>query len=91
MGAGGAAGAGHTGAGAGGHINGASAGAGFTGGADSQPARTMQAAHRAAAMDDNGVMGWVFLEIFGALAAALAIVWWTFPKGTESDDDKGER
>src|SRR5437868_4258253 len=24
-------------------------------------------------------MGWVFLEIFAALAIAIAIVWWTFP------------
>jgi hypothetical protein len=25
-------------------------------------------------------VGWVFLEILGALAIAIAIVWWTFPK-----------
>jgi hypothetical protein len=25
-------------------------------------------------------MGWVFLEIFVALAVAVAIVWWTLPR-----------
>lgn len=38
--------------------------------------------------DDNGntrdskekAVGWVFLEIVAALAIAVAIVWWTFPK-----------
>ena len=40
-------------------------------------------------MDDNDrdvwlieetVVFWVFLEIVAALAVAVAIVWWTFPK-----------
>jgi hypothetical protein len=25
-------------------------------------------------------VGWVFLEVFLALAIAVGIVWWTFPK-----------
>jgi hypothetical protein len=29
---------------------------------------------------------WVFLEIFAALAIAVAIVWWTFPRKPRSDD-----
>ena len=35
-------------------------------------------------------MGWVFLEILIALAIAVAIVWWTFPRkqrGDEARDD----
>jgi hypothetical protein len=31
-------------------------------------------------------LGWVLLEVFTALAVAIAIVWWTFPK-----TPKGER
>jgi hypothetical protein len=39
-------------------------------------------------------LGWVLLEVFAALAAAVAIVWWTFPKkpkddGTVGRDDEG--
>ena len=34
-------------------------------------------------------VGWVFLEIFAALAIAIAIVWWTFPK--KPRDGEGER
>ena len=42
----------------------------------------------AAALDHNGrthdwkekAVGWVFLEIVIALAIAVAIVWWTFPR-----------
>jgi uncharacterized membrane protein YccC len=32
-------------------------------------------------------MGWVFLEVLLALAIAIAIVWWTFPKTSKKDDD----
>ena len=31
-------------------------------------------------------MGWVFLEILAALAIAIAIVWWTFPRKPKADD-----
>jgi hypothetical protein len=34
-------------------------------------------------------LGWVFLEILAALAIAVAIVWWTFPKKPKDGD--GER
>ncbi len=34
-------------------------------------------------------VGWVFLEILGALAIAIAIVWWTFPK--KPRDGEGDR
>jgi hypothetical protein len=30
---------------------------------------------------------WVFLEIVAALAIAVAIVWWTFPKRSKADRD----
>jgi hypothetical protein len=33
-------------------------------------------------------MAWVFLEILAALAIAIAIVWWTFPKSPKKDDDE---
>jgi hypothetical protein len=33
-------------------------------------------------------LGWVFLEILAALAIAVAIVWWTFPKKPKNDDEK---
>jgi hypothetical protein len=64
--------------------------ASFTGGADSHAA-SATAAKAHAAIDDNGAMGWVFLEIFAALAIAVAIVWWTFPKKARRDDEPGER
>jgi hypothetical protein len=31
-------------------------------------------------------VGWVFLEIIAALAIAVAIVWWTFPKKPRAGD-----
>jgi hypothetical protein len=62
----------------------------FTGGPDSQPARASTASVQAA-IDDNGAMGWVFLEIIVALAIAVAIVWWTIPKQAKRDDETGER
>ncbi|HUP29320.1 MAG TPA: hypothetical protein VM122_04030 [Usitatibacter sp.] len=31
-------------------------------------------------------MGWVFLEIAAALAIAVAIVWWTFPRKPRGGD-----
>jgi hypothetical protein len=30
-------------------------------------------------------LGWVLLEIFAALAIAVAIVWWTIPRRPKSD------
>jgi len=30
-------------------------------------------------------LGWVLLEIFAALAIAVAIVWWTIPKPPKTD------
>ena len=33
-------------------------------------------------------MGWVFLEVALALAAAVGIVWWTLPK--KKRDDGGD-
>jgi hypothetical protein len=33
-------------------------------------------------------MGWVFLEVLAALAIAIAIVWWTFPKQPKKRDDE---
>ncbi len=33
-------------------------------------------------------MAWVFLEILAALAAAIAIVWWTFPKKQKGRDEE---
>jgi uncharacterized membrane protein YccC len=35
-------------------------------------------------------MGWVFLEVIVALAIAVAIVWWTFPKKEARRDDGAE-
>jgi uncharacterized membrane protein YccC len=31
---------------------------------------------------------WVFLEIFAALAIAVAIVWWTFPKKPRGERER---
>ena len=31
-------------------------------------------------------VGWVFLEIAAALAIAVAIVWWTFPRKPRGED-----
>jgi hypothetical protein len=31
-------------------------------------------------------VGWVLLELLAALAIAIAIVWWTFPKSEKRDD-----
>ena len=33
-------------------------------------------------------LGWVFLEIVAALAIAVAIVWWTFPKKPKGRDEE---
>jgi hypothetical protein len=33
-------------------------------------------------------LGWVFLEIVAALAIAVAIVWWTFPKKPGGRDEE---
>jgi hypothetical protein len=32
-------------------------------------------------------LGWVFLEVVAALAIAIAIVWWTFPKKPRDDEE----
>lgn len=34
-------------------------------------------------------MIWVFLEILAALAIAVVIVWWTFPRKPRVGDDEG--
>jgi hypothetical protein len=34
-------------------------------------------------------MGWVFLEVALALAAAIGIVWWTLPKKKRGDGEGG--
>jgi len=31
---------------------------------------------------------WVFLEIVAALAIAIGIVWWTFPRTPKKNDDE---
>jgi len=36
-------------------------------------------------------LGWVFLEIIVALAIAVGIVWWTFPRKPKSDDASRDR
>ena len=35
---------------------------------------------------EDSRVGWVFLEVLAALAIAVAIVWWTFPKRGKRDD-----
>jgi hypothetical protein len=59
-----------------------------------QAAQSVAIATARAAFEDNGstrdskekAVGWVFLEIIAALAIAVAIVWWTFPKKPRADD-----
>ena len=34
-------------------------------------------------------MTWVFLEILAALAIAVAIVWWTFPRKPKGREEEG--
>jgi len=64
-------------------------GAGGGWGVDAQPAATIAAnAQQGPAIDDNGRMAWVFLEIFIALAIAVAIVWWTMPRRPKRGDDR---
>jgi hypothetical protein len=56
-------------------------------------ARRSARAAAAAGFADNGctrdseekAVGWVFLEILAALAIAVAIVWWTFPRKPRAD------
>jgi len=36
-------------------------------------------------------LGWVFLEIFVALAIAVVIVWWTFPRRPKADETQVAR
>lgn len=79
-----AAGGGHTSASGGRTM--AAGGAGVGALAHAASRRATAAAGRR--FDDNGntrdskekAVGWVFLEIVAALAIAVAIVWWTFPK-----------
>jgi hypothetical protein len=33
-------------------------------------------------------LGWVLLEVLAALAIAVAIVWWTFPKKPKGGDEE---
>ena len=35
-------------------------------------------------------MFWVFFEVVLALAVAVGIVWWTFPKKKSPPDDSGK-
>jgi hypothetical protein len=37
---------------------------------------------------ENRALGWVLLEILAALAIAVGIVWWTFPKKPKDGDGK---
>jgi hypothetical protein len=63
-----------------------------------QPASASNAsAAQRRAIEDNGIeaftgrnanLGWVLLEVFAALAAAVAIVWWTIPKKPRDDRDR---
>jgi hypothetical protein len=94
---------GHAGFGAGGHTSGATAGAvGFASATFSgaaQPAATTAIA--AAQSGHNDVVGrrrrkeatvvWVLLEVLAALAVAIAIVWWTFPKKARSEEGAAPR
>jgi len=36
-------------------------------------------------------VGWVLLEVLLALAVAIAIVWWTFPKKARNDEGAAPR
>jgi hypothetical protein len=98
---------GHAGFGAGGHTSGATAGAeGFASATFSgaaQPAATTATATAIAAAQSghNDVVGrrrrkeatvvWVLLEVLAALAVAIAIVWWTFPKKARSEEGAAPR
>jgi hypothetical protein len=35
-------------------------------------------------------LGWVLLEVLAALAIAIGIVWWTFPKAPKGEARKRE-
>jgi hypothetical protein len=35
-------------------------------------------------------LGWVLLEVLIALGIAVAIVWWTFPRKSKTDDASRE-
>jgi hypothetical protein len=37
---------------------------------------------------EGEALGWVLLEVLAALAIAIAIVWWTFPKKPKDGDGK---
>jgi len=39
----------------------------------------------------RNALGWVLLEVLVALAIAVAIVWWTFPKKPKVDEEKRAR
>jgi hypothetical protein len=36
-------------------------------------------------------LGWVLLEVLAALAIAIGIVWWTFPKAPKGDGEARKR
>ena len=96
------AGDGHTSCGAGGHTSASGPAArgaevatrsGPVAQAASNTASSMQAV-----VDDNDAtcnaeekaVGWVFLEIVIALAIAVAIVWWTFPRKPRGEAPREE-
>ena len=84
----GTAGVGQIGFSAGGQTSAGTSADSFGAGEDAQPAAiASSSAHPAAPIEDNGPMFWVFLEIFLALAVAVAIVWWTIPKKPKRDDE----
>ena len=87
------AGAGQMGFSIGGHTSSGVSAISRGGGVEAHPASSSRsAASPAAAIDDNEGMAWVFLEIFVALAIAVAIVWWTIPrKPKPPDKGKEER
>jgi len=92
-------GVGQAGFGAGGHARDTGAWATSTGGAGgvAQAKSSAQAtlAGNIAPKDDNGrnatrieevTVGWVLFEVIAALAAAVGIVWWTFPRKPRAED-----
>jgi hypothetical protein len=39
----------------------------------------------------ENALGWVLLEVLAALAVAIGIVWWTFPKGPKAGAQPREK
>jgi hypothetical protein len=91
-GAGGVGGAGQTGFSTGGQMSSGVSAISRGGGGEAQPAiASTSAAPAMRAIEDNDAMAWVFLEIFVALAIAVAIVWWTVPRKPKSPDKREEK